>query len=184
MADNKQLSNSEFQLGIERVIIQEMIALNKMNISVEELKSGSKNIRLGNKKTEGKETSFQVDFYNFENNIIGEIYTCGTKLLSGHKRKIAMDALKLITIEKIINQKFKKYIILAMPSIELPDPKSMENKLINQADFKDVSPLGKDSWILRTAEMFKIEIWYYFLDGTMSQKLIEKRKNQKEGIKK
>ena len=59
------------------------------------------------------DTKFQVDFFNKQQMIYGEIYAGIDFLKPGQTRKVAMDILKLLTIEKLTTttySKFKTYL--------------------------------------------------------------------------
>lgn len=179
MSEDKDLSNSEFQLKIEELIIDKIREHGNLSITSEDLMSGAHNIEF-----KDTETSFQVDFYDIESKIIGEIYTCGTKLLSGHKRKIAMDALKLITIERMLSKDFKKYIILAMPSLDFDLHEDQYETLLHPDEFEQKDIIGRNSWLYKSFDTNNIELYYFFLDKTNSQTLQKIRNLQKEGMKK
>ena len=175
---NESLSSSDIQVDIESIVLNEIFSNTHFSVTNKgDLISGL--VKIGNPVV-----GFQIDLYSPENNMIGEIYACNNTLLSGQKRKVSQDFLKLITINKLLERDHKLYYFLAMPSVGLKNPKSFEGRLMKSKDAKEIAPLGKDSWILKTAELFQIEIWYYFLDESYSLKLIEKRTNQKEGMKK
>ncbi|MFP5041672.1 hypothetical protein [Parasediminibacterium sp. JCM 36343] len=62
--------------------------------------------------------SFQVDFYDETKFVYGEIFARVGELKSGQKRKICMDILKLLTIEKLLGKPIKKYIVFTDKKIE------------------------------------------------------------------
>ena len=64
------------------------------------------------------DTKFQVDFFNKQQMIYGEIYAGIDFLKPGQTRKVAMDILKLLTIEKLMSMPIQKHIAFIDPAIE------------------------------------------------------------------
>jgi hypothetical protein len=65
-----------------------------------------------------QDVNFQVDFYNEDNAVYGEIYAGIENLKPGQTRKIGMDILKLLTIEKLLNKPINKYLAFVDEAIE------------------------------------------------------------------
>jgi hypothetical protein len=119
---------------------------------------------------------FQVDFYNIEKKIFGEIYVCKFPLKSGHLRKIKGDILKLLTIEKILGDPIQKYMVLTIES------ENNKNKILESKDLEK-NLFGEKSWFSETIALFKINMLYYTLSKEEAENLKEVRKRQKEGMK-
>lgn len=106
-------------------------------------------------------TKVQVDLCDTKNNIFGEIYTCGDKLLSGQQRKISSDILKLLTVDKNSEKEINKYLIFTS------NLEGEKNKIVEDADFKITKKLlGEKSWKIKTISLFKIRVLVYNLSET------------------
>ncbi len=113
----------------------------------------------------GNNTKVQVDLCDEKNNIFGEIYTCGDKLLSGQQRKISSDILKLLTVEKNLNKTAEKYLVLTYF-----EPSNLGDEIHEDKDYEIISKLlGTKSWKIRTIQSFDFKVLIYFL--TENQKI-------------
>jgi hypothetical protein len=177
----KNTSSSKFQKGLETKINE---ALEKYFQSTKKIKLNlSKDQYLKLDYKDGVQMKVQPDVCDTENQIFGEIYTCGEKLLAGQQRKVGTDMLKLLTIEKLIkesqNKDIQKLIILTSN-----DSEYTENNL--RIDLKlEVSKklLGPASWKIKAIELFGFEVLIYFLDSEEKKELDETRTKQGEKFK-
>lgn len=63
-------------------------------------------------------TLFQVDFFNHEQKVYGEIYAGIDDLKAGQKRKVITDVAKLLTIEKLLRYPIHKFLVFVDESIK------------------------------------------------------------------
>lgn len=156
-------SDSEYQIFLEQNIIFPKLK-----------KHLFKNIELRSDAYILSECSFQVDFYNVDHKIYGEIYSCKFPLKSGHLRKIKGDLLKLLTIEQMLGHTISKYLILTIEQSEQNGefiPESIVHKF------------GLTSWFSQAIIQFDFKIYYYVLDEIETKQLNETRHKQKEGMR-
>jgi len=104
------------------------------------------------------DSGFQVDFFNKEEKIYGEIYAGIDSLKPGQIRKVGMDILKLLTIEKMIGEQIKKYVAFVDPTIE--------------RKFKS------SSWYSKSLDIFEIEIITITLTQDQITLIRDTKKNQ------
>jgi hypothetical protein len=166
--------SSKAQASIEdHIFIQIKNGLLKINgINLDGLRSGN---------PDAKGTKFQVDFF-IPNRLLGEIYTCKSKLLPGQRKKIYSDILKMLTIEKIWgNPSVPKVIVLVLSQNEFTKQNIPNEKFISKdhEEFNILNNLGKNTWIQKTIELFGIQIHYYLLNSERSQMLEIQQANQK-----
>jgi hypothetical protein len=165
------LSNSILQQSLEDPIIEKI----KLFLNTEEL----------SRQTIVESTcTFKFDFYNLNESILGEIYSCGFPLKEGHKRKIKSDILKLLTYEKLKpNQNFNKYIVLtaSQANVKSKDISVVPGEIIRHGSDMN-SFIGSKSWLATSIEQFNIQILYFVLDEEQSNRLNIARNNQKQGM--
>ena len=137
-------------------------------------------------ETIGK-SSYQLDIFDEEQGIIGEIFTSLSNK-PGQQRKIKSDILKLITIEKAFlnsgEKNLKKILIFTISQDELNKHGiNQTNKFISLEALKNSNYKDKISgtWLYQTIELFNIHIYYYILDDKEEKDLSEVVTNQKQG---
>lgn len=165
------LSNSIVQLGLEVPIIEKI----KLFLSTDEFNTQT---------IVGSTCSFKFDFYNLNESILGEIYSCGFPLKEGHKRKIKSDILKLLTYEKLNpNQNFNKYIVLTVSqaNVKSKNISALPGDIVPHGSGM-ISFIGSKSWLATSIEQFNIQVLYFVLDEEQSHKLNKARNNQKQGV--
>ena len=171
--NTEKTGSSKVQASIENLIFNQIQegSLRIDGIELNQIMSGS---------PEANGTKFQVDFF-IPNKLLGEVYTCKSKLLPGQRKKIYSDILKMLTIEKIWGTPVQKVIVMVISRNEFTDQNIPIEKLISkdQVEFKTLNNLGVNSWIQRTIELFGIQIHYYLLDSEHSQILEIQQANQK-----
>ena len=172
MTENGKSSSIE-QLVFERPITSLVIKHIEQNFDASTENYGSNLVFENEDKVN---INFQVDFYNKEKTIFGEIYVCKFPLKSGHLRKIKGDILKLLTIEKILGEPIQKYMVLTIESALT----EKQGKIQTEENLKK---FGNDSWFSETIKIFNINILYYTLTPDEANNLNEVRKRQKEGMK-
>lgn len=79
-------------------------------------KHGYVSIPFGKEATET--TLFQVDFFNHEQKVYGEIYAGIDDLKAGQKRKVITDVAKLLTIEKLLGYDIQKFLVFVDENIK------------------------------------------------------------------
>jgi hypothetical protein len=85
-------------------------------------------------------SSFQVDFYNKEKFIYGEIYCGINELKPGQTRKVLSDVLKLLTIEKMLGQKIEKIFVFVDEALRQEfNSKSWGSKAFQIFDVKTIT---------------------------------------------
>ena len=178
MSEFEELSSSKFQSQLEKTILEKIRKSKRFAVSRKE--------DLVYEMTEVGEqrTKFQIDVYSPKHNLIGEIYATDNVLNSGRKRKVSQDFLKLLTFEKMKKKKFEKFYLFILPTTNLSIPDSKIEIILPASHFKNFNILGANSWLSQTTELFKISVYYYFLKKEDSNKLLKKRDEQKEGMKK
>lgn len=176
----KNTSSSKFQKGLET----------KINEALEKYFQSTKKIKLNLSKDQylildykdGVQMKVQPDVCDTENQIFGEIYTCGEKLLAGQQRKVGTDMLKLLTIEKVLKShqyiNIKKLIILTSYN-------SKNKNIIKEDNDLAISKklLGPASWKINAIETFDFNVLIYFLNEGDKEKLDEIRKLQGDKFK-
>lgn len=173
-------SSSKFQKGLEskinKALVEYFLKKNiKMNLS--------DNQYLNLEFKDGIKMKVQPDVCDIENQIFGEIYTCGEKLLAGQQRKVGTDMLKLLTIEKLVkdsqNKDIQKLIILTSY-----DSNQRENNLTIDLNLEiSKKLLGPASWKIKAIELFGFEVLIYFLSVKDKNELDETRKKQGQKFK-
>lgn len=146
--------------------------------------------KLGSKELKKDEfpigsVKFQVDFYNEECGIFGEIYASNFPLKSGHSRKIRTDILKMITIEKLKKVDVEKYLVLTVHKKDFKNGELFKDySLIEHGDeIGKLNMLGKKTWFNETLRLFNIKVLYYVLSEKDFAILNVARSNQNEGMK-
>jgi hypothetical protein len=170
--------NSKTQASIEDHIFK---LLKKGSLIIEGINYVE--IEKGNPITDG--LKFQVDFF-IQHKLLGEVYTCKSKLLPGQRKKIHSDILKMLTIERIWDkegkQSVKKIIVMVLSEKEFKNKNIPSEAFISETNqlehFKIINNLGNSTWIQKTIEIFNIEI-VYFLVQELSTDLEEAQARQK-----
>lgn len=106
--------------------------------------------------------SYQPDFFNKEEKIVGEIYT-SADLKGSRKHKITADCFKLIAIEKELGGNYKKYIIVDENVKRLLE--------------------SEKGWRNNAMKLFGIELHVFNITEEDKQKLKEARIKQQQGMK-
>ena len=147
---SKHTSNSDTQKNIERIVI--------------ELLSNEFKKEFKNNTIEYEDVKFKLDFYikNEDEIIIGEIYAGIDGIKPGQKKKIGSDFLKLITVEKIIKEKFPNHALTKILVV-------VDAKIKDQID---------NSWLAKSASFFEITIKEVNLPEEEKKKLKKTKKNQ------
>lgn len=158
-------SSSKFQASIEKPVLNAFKAFLKLDSAA--LNESKTNITDEN----GEEHSFQIDIHFKSQRIIGEIYTCKSKLAPGQVRKVSNDFLKMLSIEKLLKKELNKYFIFALSSIDVQDSNELHNQIVPADEFLCLNPLGSGSWVYKSAKIHDIKILYYFLDEQNSATL-------------
>ncbi len=165
--------NSKVQMTIEEHIFKQIQNghLKIEGFKLDEIKSG---------KPETGDTKFQVDFF-IQNELIGEVYACKSKLLPGQRKKIYSDILKMLTIEKIWGIPVPKVYVMVLSQSEFTEQNlPLEHFISNEHEgFKILNNLGENSWIQKTIELFGFNVYYYLLCPNLSQSLETQQANQK-----
>lgn len=104
-------------------------------------------------------TYIQPDFYSEENRIIGEIFAHIGKPKKAQDNKIANDILKMLLLEKITGNQYRKIIAIC--------DESEEKKLLGQ------------SALAEGIRQFGIEIMYVDIDEGTKKQILEAQKLQK-----
>jgi hypothetical protein len=158
-------SNSKYQGGLKKEVI--LPILQKQIFNQIEFLSNTY-------APHPKGCGFQIDFYNLEHKIFGEIYSCKFPLKSGHLRKIKGDLLKLLIIEKTLGYPIEKYMVLTVEQAE------NQGEIVSEIVLKK---FGDKSWFSETLKLFDFQIYYYVLKDSEAKLLNETRTKQKEGMK-
>jgi hypothetical protein len=111
--------------------------------------------------------SVQVDGYSKDRKVICEAYAHVGKLKSGHIRKIAQDALKLIYLDKKLGENHKKIILFADVDVQ----KVFKSPHLNSR--------GNRKWIADCFDKFEIDVEVPKLSPEIKQELLTRQKIQK-----
>ena len=175
LSPEKHRSDSQTQQNLEEVIFGQ---LNSIYCLSKQLG----NAVLENKKYQKDLNSpaFQVDFFNVEKKIFGEIYACSFPLKSGHIRKIKSDILKLLSIEKLFGESIHKYLILTV----FDEKEAQRSEIFYSHEFNNeqFNKLGIKSWFNKAIEIFEIKVFYYNLSFDQYTILTNTRIKQKLGM--
>lgn len=95
-------SDSRVQREIENVLFDKIRS--ELNLNLEQ----NPIIAL----TEDPDIKIQPDFYSSEAKVIGEIHSHLGRLKPAQRHKVEADILKMLLLEKVSGEKFKKYIVV------------------------------------------------------------------------
>lgn len=104
-------------------------------------------------------TYIQPDFYSEESRIIGEIFAHIGKPKKAQDNKIANDVLKMLLLEKITGQQYRKMIVVC--------------------DAAEQKKLYGQSALAESIRQFGIEIMYIELDEDMREQVIKAQELQR-----
>lgn len=142
-------SSAHVQMLAEDIIFQEIEHL--LNIPLEK----NKKIYLANNAF----TYIQPDFYSWEHRIVGEIFAHIGKPKKAQDNKISNDILKMLLMEKISGQQFRKIIVVC-----------------DELEYKKLQGM---SVLAESIRQFDIEIICADLDETLRNKILEAQELQK-----
>jgi hypothetical protein len=148
MSISEKSSSLEQQRAEEKIF---MIVEKELNITLEK----NPTLYLSNNKY----TYIKPDFYSAEHHIIGEIFAHIGKPKKAQDNKIANDILKMLLLEKLAGESYRKIIVVC--------DKNEEKKL------KGLSALSE------SIRQFKIEILYIEIDDKLRSEILNAQERQK-----
>ena len=104
-------------------------------------------------------TYMQPDFYSEEHNIIGEIFSHIGKPKKAQDNKIANDILKMLLLEKVTKNQYRKIIVVC----DISEKKKLEGKSI----------------LAESIRQFDIEILFVAIEDDLQQEILEAQELQK-----
>ena len=146
-------SNSSIQSEIEEIIRKSRSLVDKFGVEFD--------------KTVPNQT-FEVDLYNKEEKIIGEIYCGLNPIKSGSVKKVIADCFKLLYVEKLLGGSCKKILVF------------IDKDVMNRFDPKNTtSPNQLNSWVKSAIKDYEIEPIFVEIPKTKMDELKEARAKQK-----
>lgn len=142
-------SSSHVQMQAEELIFQKVEDV--LNIKLEK----NRKIYLADNAF----TYIQPDFYSEECKIIGEIFAHIGKPKKAQDNKIANDVLKMLLLEKITGQQYRKMLVVC--------------------DAAEQKKLHGQSALAESIRQFSVEIMYIELEDNMREQIIKAQELQK-----